>query len=128
MSTHTLIVTRDPIGDLEYSIECSGVDETCESWTACGCSPRDYELEALDADEYPEDYAEYVPCRKDGEEHRMFEFGLATRTGFCFVATHVYLFDAASDLGLPPGEYPVDFEAVDETGLTLHLLREQVPA
>lgn len=129
MGEHILIVTADATGldkldpeeraayladpDLDYRVECPGVTDGCRSWEPCGCGL---------------DRAEDETCPRSGLEHICFaEFGLGTPTRACFVATNDWLSDAASDLGLPPGEYPVTFDVEDEVYLRLYLVTEAVP-
>jgi hypothetical protein len=127
---HTLIVTAEPCPEcapdelcelcaeqgpeLEYSIACPGTTSACTRWTECvDCTSRSRE------DTTGSVFDELAEHGAHGVEHMHIAGFWATPTELCNVQVHDQLPDAAGELDLAPGEYPVDFDTNDGTDLIL---------
>lgn len=100
--------------DRNYSIECPGITAGgCEGWEECSTC-MDAEL----SDEEEEEREETGIAH--GVEHQTMWFGWGVATGTC--SLHAFSdawMDSASDLNLPPGRYPVDFDWNETCDLSL---------
>ncbi|MET8278247.1 hypothetical protein [Micromonospora sp. NPDC005174] len=104
---HTLTITETVehgVTEQEYSVECPGVTDRCRMWIEC---MQDKELD-YDLDE--NEWRHVV----HGVEHRRIDDRWMVRTETCFVRDNDGLDEAAGDLELPGGVYPVDFDSGDD--------------
>lgn len=86
---------------LGYEIECPGVTDACRTWVSC--TPcRDLDKHSATASKLER------TGEAHGAEHRYFDdVGWCTPTEQCFAAANDNLDEAAADLQLDPGRYPV---------------------
>jgi hypothetical protein len=112
---HIIVITEDTDGERDYAVVCPGVTGVCEMWAPCrSCVPAD--VEALGDDE--------MFGTAHGVKHQNFSWGWSVPDGRCFVRDNDRLPEAAEELGLPPGSYPVEFECEDESYLILGVVAE----
>ncbi|MEU4399760.1 hypothetical protein [Micromonospora orduensis] len=112
---HVLVVTRptEPgVIDPTYTIECPGVTDDCRSYE--DCRPEQAEIDLLD------DADDEAPVAH-GVRHRHLNDLWMAATDQCYLATDADgVADAADELKLAPGRYPVkaifdpDFGSVEE--------------
>ncbi|WBB73253.1 hypothetical protein O7602_26805 [Micromonospora sp. WMMD1128] len=104
---HILTITETTEGGIteqEYAIECPGVTDHCRMWRDCKqCESLSYDLD--------EDEDQQIV---HGVEHRYMDERWMVRTEDCFVRDNDQLDEAAGDLELPAGVYPVDFDSGDD--------------
>jgi hypothetical protein len=128
MSTHTLIVSHDPLSPAEQyeydhgdagvrrdmdrdrrrvTIECSGVDQTCHAWIEC-MERHDWSDEQWDDGE----------AEAHGEHHQNINAMWCVESGKCSVdpAFHDWWYESAEELAdqLGVGRWPITFTWEDE--------------
>lgn len=104
---HILTITEtveDGVTEQEYAVECPGVTDRCRMWREC---EQDKALsDDLDEDE--------ESATVHGVEHRLIDDRWMVRTEDCFIRDNEGLDEAAGDLELPAGTYPVDFDSGED--------------
>lgn len=110
-SEHILVVIAndDEPEYPDYRVECPGVTESCRAWRECGCP-----------ESASDDFWDIAEAH--GVEHARIDGVWMVRSDRCFVVTADDMHEAAQDLGLPEGRWPIRF-TVEDDGTRLVLER-----